>query len=209
MRRENDSWEKSNLQEDAAVNLGSFRSEQTLIRDRLAYLSSQQRLFLKVDDVNSGSVMLGRAFKNGKAERLELKKVVSPTLVRDLTWNAPARQWVRSTMNPRRTKKLEDFYHNVVSCLGSQVPTTRLYGSHLGRLADLGEAAPTHRAVIAFGSNIGDRVGHIERALIEMDRRRLKIKSVSSLYETEPMYVTDQDVFLNGACEVCGTDTGT
>ena len=28
------------------------------------------------------------------------------------------------------------------------------------------------------------------------------MKRTSSLWETEPMYVTDQDRFLNGACEV-------
>jgi 2-amino-4-hydroxy-6-hydroxymethyldihydropteridine diphosphokinase/dihydropteroate synthase len=58
------------------------------------------------------------------------------------------------------------------------------------------------RAFIAFGSNLGDRVGHIEKALKEMEKRQLKIKSVSALYETDPMYVTNQDTFLNGVCEV-------
>lgn len=66
-----------------------------------------------------------------------------------------------------------------------------------------------HRAMIAFGSNVGRRISHIENALMEMDKRRLNVKSVSSLYETEPMYVTDQDVFLNGACEVSETDPAT
>ena len=56
--------------------------------------------------------------------------------------------------------------------------------------------------MIAFGSNLGDRVSHIERALLEMDRRQIKVTSVSSMYETEPMYVVNQDSFLNGVCEV-------
>lgn len=36
-----------------------------------------------------------------------------------------------------------------------------------------------------------------------MDARGIKVKRTSSLWETEPMYVHDQDKFVNGACEVC------
>ncbi|KAE9575761.1 Folic acid synthesis protein fol1 [Colletotrichum fructicola] len=57
-------------------------------------------------------------------------------------------------------------------------------------------------AYIALGSNLGDRVGWIEKACAEMDRRGIKVKRTSSLWETEPMYVLDQDRFVNGACEV-------
>ena len=49
---------------------------------------------------------------------------------------------------------------------------------------------------------MGDRVAEIERACSEMDRRGIKVTRTSSLWETEPMYVTDQDRFLNGVCEV-------
>lgn len=57
-------------------------------------------------------------------------------------------------------------------------------------------------AYIALGSNLGDRIGWIERACAEMDARGIKVKRTSSLWETEPMYVLDQDRFVNGACEV-------
>jgi 2-amino-4-hydroxy-6-hydroxymethyldihydropteridine diphosphokinase/dihydropteroate synthase len=64
-------------------------------------------------------------------------------------------------------------------------------------------AAPRKRtAYIALGSNIGDRIGWIERACNEMDARGIRVKRTSSLWETEPMYVLDQDRFVNGACEV-------
>jgi 7,8-dihydro-6-hydroxymethylpterin-pyrophosphokinase (HPPK) len=59
------------------------------------------------------------------------------------------------------------------------------------------------RAYIALGSNLGDRVDWIEKACNELDRRGIKIKRTSSLWETEPMYVLGQDRFVNGACEVC------
>jgi 2-amino-4-hydroxy-6-hydroxymethyldihydropteridine diphosphokinase/dihydropteroate synthase len=60
-------------------------------------------------------------------------------------------------------------------------------------------------AYVALGSNMGDRVGMIEEACKEMDARGIKVKRTSSLWETEPMYVLDQDRFVNGACEVCAT----
>ncbi|KAL8714065.1 MAG: hypothetical protein Q9225_006632, partial [Loekoesia sp. 1 TL-2023] len=60
----------------------------------------------------------------------------------------------------------------------------------------------SHRALIALGSNVGDRTGMIEQACTEMTRRGLKVLRTSSLYETEAMYKTDQPSFVNGVCEV-------
>lgn len=57
-------------------------------------------------------------------------------------------------------------------------------------------------AYIALGSNLGDRVTEIEKACHEMDARGIKVKRTSNLWETEPMYVLEQDRFVNGACEV-------
>ncbi|WDK17371.1 dihydropteroate synthase [Colletotrichum graminicola] len=57
-------------------------------------------------------------------------------------------------------------------------------------------------AYVAFGSNLGDRVAWIEQACAQMDRRGIKVKRTSSLWETEPMYVLEQDRFVNGVCEV-------
>ncbi len=61
----------------------------------------------------------------------------------------------------------------------------------------------THKAYIALGSNLGNRVEEIELACNEMTSRGIKVRRTSSLWETEPMYVLDQDRFLNAACEVC------
>ncbi|KAI1336282.1 Dihydropteroate synthase [Xylariaceae sp. FL0016] len=60
----------------------------------------------------------------------------------------------------------------------------------------------TQTAYIALGSNMGDRVAMIEQACREMDTRGIKVKRTSSLWETEPMYVLNQDRFVNGACEI-------
>lgn len=42
----------------------------------------------------------------------------------------------------------------------------------------------------------------IERACRAMDARGLRVVKTSGLWETAPMYVLDQDKFVNGVCEV-------
>ena len=60
-----------------------------------------------------------------------------------------------------------------------------------------------HRAFIALGSNLGDRIAMIEKACKEMEvRDNIRIVRTSSLWETKAMYVLDQGNFINGACEV-------
>ncbi|KAI9742926.1 MAG: trifunctional dihydropteroate synthetase [Claussenomyces sp. TS43310] len=57
-------------------------------------------------------------------------------------------------------------------------------------------------AYIALGSNLGNRIGMIEKACDEMTARGIRVRRTSTLWETEPMYVLDQDSFVNGVCEV-------
>ncbi|KAF2014382.1 folic acid synthesis protein-like protein [Aaosphaeria arxii CBS 175.79] len=60
-----------------------------------------------------------------------------------------------------------------------------------------------HRAYIALGSNLGDRVAMIEKALQLVQRDgSVRVLRTSGLWETKAMYVLDQDKFVNGACEV-------
>lgn len=63
--------------------------------------------------------------------------------------------------------------------------------------------AELRRAYVALGSNVGDRLGMIESACLEMNRRGINVARTSAVYETEPMYLQDQNPFINGACEVC------
>ena len=51
---------------------------------------------------------------------------------------------------------------------------------------------------IGLGSNLGDREDNLRRA-IELLKQKMKLVKVSSLYESEPMYVKDQPWF----CELC------
>jgi len=61
-------------------------------------------------------------------------------------------------------------------------------------------------AYIALGSNIGDRLENIEQACrILAKHPNIQLRRTSSLYETVPMYVEDQEHFLNGVCEVLVT----
>ncbi|KAF8455029.1 Dihydropteroate synthase-like protein [Kalaharituber pfeilii] len=64
------------------------------------------------------------------------------------------------------------------------------------------EPQTTHRAFIAFGSNIGDRFEWIRGAVAQLDRRGHTVRKSSSLYESKPMYYLDQPEFLNGVCEI-------
>jgi 2-amino-4-hydroxy-6-hydroxymethyldihydropteridine diphosphokinase len=49
---------------------------------------------------------------------------------------------------------------------------------------------------LALGSNLGDRRANLSSA-VERLREQVVILALSSLYETEPAYVTDQPRFLN------------
>lgn len=86
----------------------------------------------------------------------------------------------------------------------SRVTTGQGMGSAVRSYACGCQAArPTKKtAYIALGSNLGDRVTEIEKACHLMDKRGIRVTRTSSLYETEPMYVKEQDRFVNGACEV-------
>ena len=60
--------------------------------------------------------------------------------------------------------------------------------------------------VVALGSNVGNRIEEIEKACRAIDADPdMRIVDTSFLYETKPMYVEDQERFVNGACEVSET----
>ncbi len=59
------------------------------------------------------------------------------------------------------------------------------------------------RAVLSLGSNLGDRLGFLQRAV---DGMRDVLVAVSPVYETAPWGVTDQPEFLNAVCLVAAED---
>ena len=63
--------------------------------------------------------------------------------------------------------------------------------------------------VVALGSNVGNKIEEIEKACRAIDADPdMRIVETSFLYETKPMYVEDQERFMNGACEVSGIPRG-
>lgn len=59
------------------------------------------------------------------------------------------------------------------------------------------------RAYVAFGSNLGDRLGTIKSAIAELRQSpEVFVQKISSVYETEPVGYLDQGPFLNGVLEL-------
>jgi 2-amino-4-hydroxy-6-hydroxymethyldihydropteridine diphosphokinase len=55
-------------------------------------------------------------------------------------------------------------------------------------------------AYLSFGSNQGDRLGHLQQALrLLIDHPQIRLLSASSFYETEPVGFVDQPWFVNAA----------
>jgi 2-amino-4-hydroxy-6-hydroxymethyldihydropteridine diphosphokinase len=54
---------------------------------------------------------------------------------------------------------------------------------------------------LGLGANVGDRRDQLRRALKALQGRGVRLRRVSSLYETEPMYVRQQPPFLNAVVE--------
>ncbi len=57
------------------------------------------------------------------------------------------------------------------------------------------------RAFIGLGSNLGDRLENLRRALAEMEKAEIGVVKMSSIYETEPYGVKNQNSFLNMVVE--------
>jgi 2-amino-4-hydroxy-6-hydroxymethyldihydropteridine diphosphokinase len=59
---------------------------------------------------------------------------------------------------------------------------------------------------IGIGSNLGDRRGYIDKAIRMLKAAKgIKVKRVSSIYETDPVSAIPQGKYLNGVLEI---DTG-
>lgn len=56
---------------------------------------------------------------------------------------------------------------------------------------------------LGLGSNLGDRVGHVQQALTMLQSHpQIKLLSTSSFYETEPVGFADQDWFVNAVVAI-------
>ncbi|TVQ98384.1 MAG: 2-amino-4-hydroxy-6-hydroxymethyldihydropteridine diphosphokinase [Deltaproteobacteria bacterium] len=65
---------------------------------------------------------------------------------------------------------------------------------------------PTPRtALVALGSNLGDRRAHLRRALDALPALACGPVSASDAWETAPMYLEEQPPFLNAVCRFATT----
>lgn len=67
------------------------------------------------------------------------------------------------------------------------------------------ELTGNNRVVIAFGSNLGDKVAHINSAISKINNTCGKVAQVSSFHRSEPMGFDSDNEFLNG-CLLLLTD---
>lgn len=66
-----------------------------------------------------------------------------------------------------------------------------------------GEGGLKKKACIGIGSNIGDRIGNCKKAIKLLEKNKnIKIKALSSFYETAPVGYKDQDWFINCAVAI-------
>ena len=59
-----------------------------------------------------------------------------------------------------------------------------------------------NRIYLSLGSNIGDRAKNLARAVEALGERGVRVVRESSVYETEPVELREQDSFLNSVIEV-------
>lgn len=62
-------------------------------------------------------------------------------------------------------------------------------------------------AYVGLGANLGDRVATLRQAVVALARLG-RVEAVSRLWETAPMHLTDQPVFLNAVASVEIAATG-
>jgi 2-amino-4-hydroxy-6-hydroxymethyldihydropteridine diphosphokinase len=66
--------------------------------------------------------------------------------------------------------------------------------------------SPVVKVYVGLGSNIGDRAGYLLLAVRGMMDADLEVTRLSSIYETEPVEVLEQPLFLNMVAELAPCD---
>ena len=77
------------------------------------------------------------------------------------------------------------------------------FTSRWGSAMLLPTANATHVAYIGFGSNIGDRLAHIQNAIHALSKtEEITLEKISSVYKTDPVGYEAQAQFLNGVAAI-------
>ncbi|KAK0467000.1 Dihydropteroate synthase [Desarmillaria tabescens] len=147
----------------------------------------------------------------GKTDFLTLEALASYTALESLK---ELRFFLQGDLAPSINIKAAKPYA-LVFASASEVEVCRTFSDYPSEFKTEGvkhqtpETPSLSTAVIAFGSNLGDRFFIIELALrllevpgysVQNAHAVVDILNTSFLYESAPMYVTDQPAFINGAC---------
>ncbi|PIA17345.1 Dihydropteroate synthase [Coemansia reversa NRRL 1564] len=116
---------------------------------------------------------------------------------------AIARAAIKQCKVPKITVRVEK-PSALVFAACSAVEITRTAADFAVQTAEQDPEPVIHAAYIALGTNIGDRLQNLHQALdrLNTDLPMSHVAETSFLYETAPMYVADQPLFLNAACLV-------
>ena len=71
--------------------------------------------------------------------------------------------------------------------------------------SDAGTRSRPHRAVLALGSNLGDRLAHLQAGL-DLLAAEVRVVAVSPVYETDPVGGPEQGAYLNAVVLVDGPE---
>ena len=159
---------------------------------------------LQIGSVEGAALYLARClfhFADQQSPCKRIRRVV--VMIRDMV---PLSEEVRTNATKlKERRQLENINDVFTVCV---VPLDRRrYEQSQRELRSKDFQSGRHRAFLALGSNLGNRIEMIESAVRKMVDRGLSVTRTSALYETKPMYLENQGLFLNGACEVCSTNT--
>ncbi len=168
------------------------------LHEKIARLAEQ----LQRDRAESGAHLLAECLfhlsdRQSPCKRLQHVRIV----MREVAPLAEGSRTRREVLTQRVHKEFNNDYSTYCSVQLSRRQYEQSRRSILSNDVQYGR----HRAYVALGSNLGNRVEMIESAVREMGNRGLTVLRTSALYETKPMYLENQETFINGACEVCGT----
>ena len=169
------------------------------LHENIARLAEQ----LQRDKAESGALLLAECLfhlgdRQSPCKRLQHVRII----MREVTPLAEGYRTKREALILKVNKEADNRYSTYCSVQLNRDQYEQSQRSMLSNDVQYGR----HRAYLALGSNLGNRVDMIESALREMSDRKLTVLRTSALYETKPMYLEDQETFINGTCEVCSTD---
>lgn len=165
----------------------------------------------------------------GSSTRQHFIKIPSLLSTRKVSIIINHKDFFQGISSFRRNNAQRPRLNMVMSCCGDDVVTTttrtmimNYRGGETTSIDDnkvhSSNSSYCHQVYIAVGSNLGNRYDNIRKALALLEEtstinqndanekiyhnHNIRIVRTSFLYETAPMYVTDQPKFLNGVIEI-------